>query len=229
MVMMMKLMPLVLLPTMNVSFHIQSNKFHNIHASVFPATVPSHYVTMKAKSNDDSGKEEDVLNRVDFVRQVLGVTNTGLNDIIKVGDVIIAKNGVEELGIVQNEGYEIVAMYDQGFNAETNQIEKLPIEYIDTTSTSSTEGEGGTSEFVSPKSGYTRYIQLAISNDGDSNTRTTAIVTPEEIGLVTLKKEMFNALWLAIPGLFWVYVAISFANNYNERYGGNFFDALFRT
>ena len=215
------------------SFHINHRHNHKM-TTAFPLIVQrqrhSHHVTLKAKSNDDNDtkQEEDVMNRVDFVRQVLGVTNTGLNDIIKVGDVIIAKNGVEELGIVQNEGYEIVAMYDQGFNAETNQIEKLPIEYIDTTSKNTESNDS--SEFVSSKSGYTRYIQLAISKDGGTdNDNNTVIVTPEEIGLITLKKEMFNALWLAIPGLFWVYVAISFANNYNERYGGNFFDALFRT
>ena len=55
------------------------------------------------------------------------------------------------------------------------------------------------------------------------------IVTPEEIGLVTVKAELQEAMLLAIPGFFWVFVASSFSNYYTDRYGGSFFDAFFRT
>ena len=73
--------------------------------------------------------------------------------------------------------------------------------------------------------GSTRYIQLLTNPE----TNAIVVVTPEEIGLVTLKTELFSGIWLAIPGFFWVFVAWNFTNYYTERYGGNFFDALFRT
>ena len=60
--------------------------------------------------------------------------------------------------------------------------------------------------------------------DGDG-----VIVTPEEIGLVTIKADWTEALYLAIPGFFWIFVASSFSSYYTDRYGGNFWDAFFRT
>ena len=201
------------------------NKNNNKHHGGLPISPPDHHhcftTTLYANNGENEEEDEQVLNRVDFVRQVLGVKNTGLDDIVKVGDVIIAKQEVLELGIERDEGYQIISMYDQGFNEELNIVEKIPLSTIDTSKDSTMR---------SNKQGYTRYIQLSISKNGPfDNDNVGVIVTPDEIGLTTLKSEVFNAMLLAIPGFIWVFVALSFANNYNDRYGGNFFDALFRT
>lgn len=67
-------------------------------------------------------------------------------------------------------------------------------------------------------------------NDGDGDrSNDGVVVTPEEIGLVSVKADWTEALYLAVPGFFWVFVAMSFSNYYTDRYGGGFWDAFFRT
>ena len=52
------------------------------------------------------------------------------------------------------------------------------------------------------------------------------VVTPEEVGLTSVRDELGNAVWLAVPGFFWVYVAVSFYGTYHERTGGSIGDAF---
>jgi hypothetical protein len=76
--------------------------------------------------------------------------------------------------------------------------------------------------------GYTQYITLYSPQYHKESG--PVICTPEEVGLVSLQTEVVESIIFALPVLaFWTATAISFAKNYNDRYGGNFFDALFRT
>lgn len=52
------------------------------------------------------------------------------------------------------------------------------------------------------------------------------VVSPQEVGLSSVKTELGDAAWLAVPGFFWVFVASSFYNTYHERTGGSFLDAF---
>ena len=157
---------------------------------------------------DDRDSSSDRLGGVR--RSVSEIANTGLKDTVQAGDVIIAKVDLPGQQIYANEGYQIVSIYDQVVDKETGQVEKYLVDQLE--------------DMTSTKSGsYTRYLQLQV------NSEETAIVTPQEIGLVTLKDELALSLWLAVPGFFWVVVAWNFAHYYNERYGGNFLDAMFRT
>ena len=52
------------------------------------------------------------------------------------------------------------------------------------------------------------------------------VVSPEEVGITSVRSELNSAAFLAVPGFFWVFVATSFYNIYHERTGGSFVDAF---
>mmetsp|Transcript_2950 Transcript_2950/g.6960 ORF Transcript_2950/g.6960 Transcript_2950/m.6960 type:complete len:220 (+) Transcript_2950:51-710(+) len=166
---------------------------------------------LSSKADDYDVDDQDSSDRLGGVRQAVSeIASTGFKDTVQAGDVIIAKVDLPKQQIYANEGYQIVSIYDQVVDKETGQVEKKLVDQLEDMSTTKSES-------------YTRYLQLQV------NSEETAIVTPAEIGLVTLKDELTLSLWLAIPGFFWVVVAWNFAHYYNERYGGNFLDAMFRT
>lgn len=148
----------------------------------------------------------------EFGRMARGIARTGMKNVesLAVGDVVVAKYEIPSLNIWMDSGYEIMELYSQGVNPTTGQVEKIPLTTL--------------SEKIS-KTGYTTYLKVY----SPKYHSTPVIVTAEEMGLITIKAELFEAMWLAIPGLFWVFVASSFASYYNGKYGGNFLDAFFRT
>jgi hypothetical protein len=78
------------------------------------------------------------------------------------------------------------------------------------------------------KNGYTRYITLYSAKYHQVQGPIT--LTPEEVDLVSVKDEVLDSFLWALPlFVFWTAMAVSFANLYNDRYGGNWIDALFRT
>ena len=145
-----------------------------------------------------------------------GLARTGMKDMnsLEVGDIVVAKYEIANLNIWGDSGYEIIEMYAQGVDKETGQIDKIALTSLaDNTAQS--------------KVGYTKYLKVySPKYHSDSG---PVIVTPDEMGLITIKDELVESLWLALPGLFWVVLAATFASNYNERYGGDFFNAMFRT
>ncbi|KAL3929669.1 MAG: hypothetical protein SGBAC_012113 [Bacillariaceae sp.] len=178
------------------------------------ATLPPRHSVITSSNtdnnnnNNNNNSDRESLDRLGGVRQAVSeIADTGLKDIVQAGDVIIAKVDLPRQQIYANEGYRIVSIYDQVVDKESGQVKKTLVDQLDDIT----------------KSGYTRYLKLQV------NAKETAIVTPEEIGLVTLKDELTLSLWLAVPGFFWVVVAWNFAHYYTERYGGNFMDAMFRT
>lgn len=97
-------------------------------------------------------------------------------------------------------------------------IEKIHLSTLDLETTSSTP------------SGYTRYISLysPMYHDNDQFRGRPVIVTPEEVGLVSMKDEVLDSVLVALPILsFWLGTIFVFANTYHERTGGNFIDAIF--
>lgn len=152
------------------------------------------------------------------------VARTGMKDLdeLQVGDMIVAKTDVPSLRIWCGSGYEIMAMYTKGVNKDTGLVEKIPLEMFG--------GGGGTNMNDNTQrrmGGYTKYLE--VYNPRHHQERGPVVVSPEEIGLATLKSELNEAVLLAIPGFFWVFVASAFANTYTDRYGGDFWDAFFRT
>ncbi|KAG7367929.1 hypothetical protein IV203_030672 [Nitzschia inconspicua] len=156
------------------------------------------------------------------------VTRTGMKDLneLQVGDVIVAKTDIPSLSVWAGSGYEITAMYWKGVNADTGIVDTIPLDTLynkaENDSINTTPNQGAPSP-----PGYKKYLE--VYNSRHHQKRGPVVVSPEEIGLVTLKSELEEAILLAIPGLFWVFVAATFANTYTERYGGDFWDAFFRT
>lgn len=124
---------------------------------------------------------------------------------VEVGDTVVCKRSVPNLGIVENSSYEVTSIYSQYFDEETQRIVKRPLSGLDD------DAFIGNREKV--------YVAL-LSSEGE------VIVSPEEAGLVTVREELGEAAWLAVPGFFWVAVVASFYNTYHERTGGSFGDAF---
>jgi hypothetical protein len=127
------------------------------------------------------------------------------------GDTVVAKRDIATLQIYENASYELVSVYAQRFVKETQQMEKVALSSLD-------ENE--------IPAGYDRYVTLYSSKYHTDGGKGPVVVTPEEAGLVSVRHEIVGALWLAVPGLFWIFVATSFANYYHTRTGGDFFDAF---
>ena len=149
-------------------------------------------------------------------RFLQGLIRTGMKDTVNVNAIVIAKADILSLGIWMDQSYELQSIYLQGVNAETNLVEKIPLETLtDEATTSTTQG-------------YTKYIKLYSPMYHKESG--PVIVTPEEVGLISLRDEVLDSILFALPVLaFWTTTAVMFAKTYNERYGGNFIDALFRT
>ncbi|OEU07546.1 hypothetical protein FRACYDRAFT_250969 [Fragilariopsis cylindrus CCMP1102] len=172
-----------------------------------------------------------------------------IND-LRRGDWIIAKRDVPTLKIRAGASYKLMDIYLKGGGitgiggGDGLGVEVIPLQrYGD-------DEENEDYDSYRRSSSYTKYLKIYNPRDhnNDDNDINTiifnsnnnnsgggdgdgegVIVTPEEIGLVTIKADWTEALYLAIPGFFWIFVASSFSSYYTDRYGGNFWDAFFRT
>lgn len=188
-----------------------------------PKTSSFTFCTRRSGKNNDDDDDNDNDNRSgggfresEFGQMTSGIARTGMKNLesYQVGDIVVAKYEIANLNIWVDCGYEIQELYLQGVNRETGTLEKLDLPNLG-------------SPDAANKVGYTRYLK--IYNSACHKESGPVTVTPEEIGLVSLKSELIESLWLMVPGFFWVFLSMTFASNYNDRYGGNFFDALFRT
>eukprot|EP00591_Stephanopyxis_turris_P003576 CAMPEP_0195521864 /NCGR_PEP_ID=MMETSP0794_2-20130614/19534_1 /TAXON_ID=515487 /ORGANISM="Stephanopyxis turris, Strain CCMP 815" /LENGTH=205 /DNA_ID=CAMNT_0040651497 /DNA_START=25 /DNA_END=642 /DNA_ORIENTATION=- len=156
-----------------------------------------------------SGKPEDYDDydpRDNLGRELRGLQSSGLKKTMEPGDTVVCKREISAMGIYENKSYEIKELYAQIFRDDTQTTEKVPLANLD-------EGI---------PAGYSRYITLF----NPSYHKEPVVVTPEEVGLVSMRSELVDSLWLAVPGFFWVFVASSFYNTYHERTGGSFGDAF---
>ena len=144
----------------------------------------------------------------DVVRSNLGRQLRGLQlkGIIEPGDTVDCKRELSSAGIYENCPYELQSIYAQSFNPSTQQIDRLALANLDT---------------PIPK-GYDRYVTLF----SPLYHKEPVVVTPEEVGLVSVRSEVVDSVWLAVPGVFWVFVCYNIYNIYHERTGGSFVDAF---
>lgn len=158
-------------------------------------------ICMSNKKEDNNYNPRDNLGR-----DLRGFQSSAFKDTIEVGDMVVCKLSNPDLGIYENTSYELQSIYAQSFNEETQSIVKLPL--------------NGLNDPI--PTGGTLYVTLF-----SPSTHTEAVVvSPEEVGLSSVKNELGNAAWLAVPGFFWVFVASSFYNTYHEKTGGSFMDAF---
>lgn len=173
---------------------------------------PYSHLSAERDSDDNPDMDGDFVpaDPRDLVgRMARGMVSTGMKETVERYDVVVAKADVPDLGIFADQAYEVVSIYLQGLNPKTELLERIPLDSL----------EDGTN-----KAGYTKYIRLY----SPSYHEEPVIVTPEEVGLVSLRDEVVDATLVMLPIFaFWVCTCLVFAGKYNERYGGNFVDALF--
>lgn len=159
------------------------------------------------------------------------LSKTGLdNTRIQKDSLVVAKYDLPELGIFADQTYQLHQIYAQGTarSSETRReeentsgvIEKIEQPYLDLSN-----------NYDNIPSGFTVYITLysKMYHDNDRFGGKAIITTPEEVGLVSMKDEVFDSVLVALPILsFWLGTCFTFSNWYTTKYGGNFFDALLR-
>ena len=153
--------------------------------------------------DSDDYDPRDVLSR-----SIRGFQSSALKSNIEPGDTVVCKRGVASLNIIENASYEVDSIYAQYFDDETQTVVKQPLPSLDAP--------------ISPRSD--RFVTLyspMYHKDGSP-----VVVSPEEVGITSVRSELNGAALLAIPGFFWVFVASSFYNIYHERTGGSFLDAF---
>jgi len=172
---------------------------HNFHR---PCQSSSR--SMSRENNRDGGEDgsdKDILGRA-----IRGFQSSAFKETIEAGDTVVCKQEVPSLGIYENASYELKSIYAQYFDKETQSIIKEPLDSLD--------------DRIPP--GSEKYIILF----SPSYHKEPVIVSPEEVGLSSVRNELGSAALLAVPGFFWVFVASSFYNIYHERTGGSFLDAF---
>lgn len=152
---------------------------------------------------------------------IKSMARTGLKDWqdLQVGNVVVGKLTNPRLNIWVEAGYEIV---------ESVGSRRRPRDGAGTKDSVVDFLVNGTRVFLATEieCDLTRYLKVYSPRYHTKSG--PVVVTAEEMGLVMLKDELTEAIWLAIPGFFWVVVAATFATNYNSQYGGNFWEAFFR-
>ncbi|KAL3787711.1 hypothetical protein HJC23_012137 [Cyclotella cryptica] len=159
------------------------------------------------RTSRNNNNDEDVNNpRDNLGRALRGFQSSAFKEEIEVGDTVVCKFPIPNLGIYENTSYELRSVYAQSFDEETQSIVKMQL--------------NGLNDPIPP--GSALYVILFSPNHHTD----AVVVSPEEVGLSSVRSELGDAAWLAVPGFFWVFVASNFYNIYHERTGGTFMDAF---
>ena len=197
------------------AFISRENRVANISRVISLHRVKEHMkpnLHVSNKDNNDSNNEQEEYDpRDNFGRSLRGLQSSALKSTIDTGDTIVCKRSIPNLGIYADLSYEVTSIYTQTFNDETQQIVKQQL-----SSLNNDDDDGITTKEV-----YLTLYSPQFHSEGGP-----VVVTPEEVGLISIRDELGNAAWLALPGFFWIFVAASFFNTYHERTGGSFGDAL---
>jgi len=134
------------------------------------------------------------------------VQRTSLPLMVAVGDQIVAGNDWNSsspaYGIVRAQTYELQRVYYQGI------VDGGRVERVDVNSLEESAPDGC--------SGYRKYVVLYSPRYHEQSG--PVVVTESEVALVTIRDELTDSAWLALPGLFWVWLAWTFYQ-YGESKG----------
>ena len=156
-----------------------------------------------------NGGESDEYDPRDVLgRSIRGFQSSALKPNIEPGDTVVCKRGVASLNIIENASYEVDSIYAQYFDDETQTVVKQPLTSLDAP--------------IPPKADRLVTLYSPVYHKDGS----PVVVSPEEVGITSVRSELNSAAFLAVPGFFWVFVATSFYNIYHERTGGSFVDAF---
>lgn len=159
---------------------------------------------MEVSSEENLGQLMNIPMRfAGFGALLEGLSKSGISSSITKGCIVIPRVDIPEMRIVEAQNYEVMDIYLQGTSEEA-LIERVSLETLDDPRPVGTET-------------YTLYLKLYNPRYNDE----PVIVTPEEVGLVSVKDEIVEALIFAVPGLaFWICVSILFYS-YGSITGGD--------
>ena len=116
---------------------------------------------------------------------------------LKIGDQIIAGNDWNSsspaYGIVRAQTYELQRVYFQG--VRDGKVERMEVESLGAVAPVGCEG-------------FTKYLVL-FSQRYHAETG-PVVLKPNEVQIVSVRDEITDSAWLALPGLFWVWLAYTF-------------------
>lgn len=127
---------------------------------------------------------------------------------IRVGDNVVANNDWNSsspaYGIVRAQVYELRRVYYQGL--VDGCVQRVDVERLDAPPPPGCAG-------------YKKYVAL-YSRRYHSGTA-PVVLQPSEVEVVRVRDEVSGSAWLALPGLFWTWLAFTFYK-YGEERGGAF-------
>ena len=169
-------------------------------------------------------------------RYLRGLWKTGMQDRIPLDAVVVAKRDIPEWGIYMDQTYEVTAIYWQGIDDETQQVQRIDLPEVILPQNNKDEDNASR---TSIPAGYTQYMELynplyhdrrpldMQDPDREASSSRGVKVTPEEVGLVSLRDEVLDSMLFALPVLgFWTTLSGVFVQTYHDRYGGTVWDAL---
>ena len=201
-----KIMTLMKLFALSCAFHSSSSFLTQHHRQrrhvITRAIHPFHdSVALHALLQDDNDDRGENLGKM--VRSIGG----GMGDKVGVGSIVVAGREIPSLGIKIHQSYEVKEIFDKAAS-DDGLVEKIPVTDL--------------GYDVAPD--YTRYIMIY----NQMYQEEPVVVTPEEMGLVSMRQEIVDSVWMALPILtFWTTLCFTFSKLYTDRYGGDFMDALF--
>lgn len=197
------------------------------------SNIPKASALSKRFSHRHSSTKLFMENEPPLTKFMDGLSKTSMdNTKIQKNALVITKYDVPDLGIFADQTYELQSIYLQGLkkdyttggeDGQSSIIEKIELDELDL---------NNPSKMTEMKPGYTLYVSLYSSmyHDNDKFGGKAVVSTPEEVGLISMKDEVADSILVALPILsFWLGTCYTFSSWYNDKYGGNFFDALFRT
>jgi hypothetical protein len=227
------LLVLVLVANPHVSAFVRQQQRHYSTITTTPTTTPTstsiafpqvpigadhptrsaeNTLLFSSNNNNNNDQDADGAPRGEFLRGFL--QSDSWSSTVLPQSVIIAKADLPRLGIFKDQSYQVQKIYLQGIQDEQVQTVELDALIIVDDDPSAIP------------SGYTQYLELYSPMYHEKVGFVK--VTPEEIGLVNLRTEVMDSVVFALPMVgFWTAMSWTFAKLYNDRYGGDFMDALF--
>jgi len=209
----------------------------SIRSAIHQLTVRSSSLHLSSNNNNDDDvatttastiKRPPLLMFLDSLSNTFVNTKQKMNTVeIKERSLVIAKCDYAELGIYQDQTYQVHSIFFKGkkpqslseeYSSNNNIVDTIPLSFLDLNDLAS-----------DVPSGYTLYVGLynSVYHDNERHGGRAVIVEPNEVGLISMQEEIIDSILVALPIFsFWVWTCILFTRIYQEKYGGDVLDAF---
>ncbi|GMI02885.1 hypothetical protein TrLO_g14087 [Triparma laevis f. longispina] len=119
---------------------------------------------------------------------------------VKTNDIIIAGNEIPDYNLYRYQSYVLTRVYYQGMNVKENKIVRLDVDDLN----------AEVPEIAAELGGGKWQKYMSLYSPKYHKCCGPVIVTEEEMRIVSLAEEVKSSTVLALPGLFWLWVAYKF-------------------